>query len=73
MRGPTVIPPGGGEVIGDAPDRRVELLSDADPLHATGSRSVPFAHLEQSKDLPKELPKNKALPIVVVCPTGSRA
>jgi rhodanese-related sulfurtransferase len=42
-------------------------------LHATGSRSVPFASLEQSKDLPKELPKNKALPIVVVCPTGSRA
>ena len=41
MRGPTVIPPGGGEVIGDAPDRRVEILSDADPLHATCSRFGP--------------------------------
>ena len=41
-------------------------------LHATGSRSVPLAHLE-AKELPKELPKNKALPLVVVCPTGARA
>jgi len=53
------------------------LIDVSDPaeyaaLHATGSRSVPFANLE-SKDVPKELPKNKALPIVVVCPTGSRA
>ena len=24
----TVLPPGGGEVVGDAPDRRVEILSD---------------------------------------------
>ena len=36
--GPSVIPPGGGEVIGDAPDRRVEILSDVDSLHATWSR-----------------------------------
>ena len=35
--------------------------------------SVPFGTLEQAKDLPKELPKNKALPLVVVCPTGARA
>ena len=42
-------------------------------LHATGSRSVPLANLEQAKDPPKELPKNKALPLVVVCPTGARA
>ncbi|HEY4065614.1 MAG TPA: rhodanese-like domain-containing protein [Burkholderiaceae bacterium] len=42
--------------------------------HAMGSRSVPFASLEAStKDLPKDLPKNKALPLVVVCPTGTRA
>ena len=40
--------------------------------HATGSRSVPFGALEQATP-PKELPKNKALPIVVVCPTGARA
>ena len=34
----SVIGPGGGEVIGDAPDRRVEILSDVDGLHATWSR-----------------------------------
>jgi quercetin dioxygenase-like cupin family protein len=34
----TVIPPGGGEVIGDAPDRRVEILSDDETLHVTWSR-----------------------------------
>jgi quercetin dioxygenase-like cupin family protein len=36
-----VVPPREGEVIGDAPDRRVELLSDVDPLHATWSRFGP--------------------------------
>jgi quercetin dioxygenase-like cupin family protein len=36
-----VIPPRQGEVIGDAPDRRVEMLSDVDPLHATWSRYGP--------------------------------
>jgi rhodanese-related sulfurtransferase len=37
--------------------------------HAVGSKSVPLASLETSRDLPK----NKTLPLVVVCPTGSRA
>lgn len=37
--------------------------------HAVGARSVPFGSLETSR----ELPKNKALPLVVVCPTGTRA
>src|SRR3712207_3100005 len=41
MTGPTVIPRGGGEVLGDAPDRRVELLSEHDALHATWSRFGP--------------------------------
>ena len=36
-----VIPPREGEVIGDAPDRRVEMLSDVDSLHATWSRFGP--------------------------------
>jgi mannose-6-phosphate isomerase-like protein (cupin superfamily) len=36
-----VIPPREGEVIGDAPDRRVEILSDDDSLHATWSRFGP--------------------------------
>ena len=44
MRGPEssltmrVVPPGGGEVVGDSPDRRVEILTDRDGLHATWSR-----------------------------------
>jgi rhodanese-related sulfurtransferase len=37
--------------------------------HPNGARNVPFGKLEGSKDLPS----NKALPLVVVCPTGSRA
>lgn len=37
--------------------------------HANGARNVPLGKLEGSKDLPS----NKALPLVVVCPTGSRA
>ena len=37
--------------------------------HAVGARSVPMAGLETSRDLPK----NKALPLVVVCPNGARA
>jgi quercetin dioxygenase-like cupin family protein len=41
MSEPTVIAPGGGEVIGDAPDRRVEILTDRDALHVTWSRFAP--------------------------------
>jgi rhodanese-related sulfurtransferase len=37
--------------------------------HAAGSKSVPLGGLEASRDLPK----NKALPVVLVCPTGARA
>ena len=37
--------------------------------HAAGSRSVPLADLETSKSLPT----NKALPLIIVCPTGMRA
>lgn len=38
---PILLPAGGGEVIGDSEDRRVELLSDRDELHATWSRFGP--------------------------------
>jgi mannose-6-phosphate isomerase-like protein (cupin superfamily) len=34
----SVVPPGGGEVIADAPDPRVEILCELDALHATWSR-----------------------------------
>ncbi len=37
--------------------------------HVAGSRNVPVATFENSK----ALPTNKALPLIVVCPTGSRA
>ncbi len=37
--------------------------------HATGSKSVPLGSLDGSADLPK----NKALPIVLVCASGARA
>ena len=41
MSEPTVIAPGAGEIVGDSPDRRVEILSDHDALHATWSRFGP--------------------------------
>jgi rhodanese-related sulfurtransferase len=37
--------------------------------HASGARNVPVGQIESSK----ELPSNKALPLVVLCPTGARA
>ncbi|MBI5720083.1 MAG: rhodanese-like domain-containing protein [Burkholderiales bacterium] len=37
--------------------------------HAAGARNVPFGQIEGSKDLPS----NKALPLLVMCPTGARA
>jgi rhodanese-related sulfurtransferase len=37
--------------------------------HATGARHIPFGQIEGSKDLPS----NKALPLLLVCPTGARS
>ncbi len=37
----STVGPGAGEIVGDSPDRRVEILADADPLHATWSRFGP--------------------------------
>jgi quercetin dioxygenase-like cupin family protein len=45
---PTVIPRGEGEIVGDSPERRVEILSDHDSLHATWSR---FAAGREGADL----------------------
>lgn len=36
-----VVPPGGGEVVGDAPDRRVEILCEEEAFHATWTRMAP--------------------------------
>ena len=41
--------------------------------HAAGSRSVPLANLQAAANPPSELPKNKALPLVVVCSNGNRS
>jgi len=37
--------------------------------HAAGARNVPLSALESSKDLPT----NKALPLIVMCASGSRS
>jgi rhodanese-related sulfurtransferase len=37
--------------------------------HAAGARNVPLAQLDGAK----ALPTNKALPLLVLCPTGARA
>jgi rhodanese-related sulfurtransferase len=37
--------------------------------HINGARNVPFGNLGSSKDLPS----NKALPLILVCPSGARA
>jgi mannose-6-phosphate isomerase-like protein (cupin superfamily) len=37
----SVIEAGGGEVVGDSPDRRVEILSDHEAVHATWTRYGP--------------------------------
>ncbi len=39
--------------------------------HAGGARNVPFRQLEAANN--KTLPSNKALPLVLVCPTGARS
>jgi rhodanese-related sulfurtransferase len=38
--------------------------------HIVGAKSLPFAQIEAGA---KALPTNKTLPLIVVCPTGSRA
>ena len=37
--------------------------------HAAGARNIPFGQVEGSRDLPI----NKALPLVLLCPSGARA
>jgi rhodanese-related sulfurtransferase len=37
--------------------------------HVAGAKNVPLGSIEASNDLPK----NKTLPLVLVCPTGARA
>lgn len=53
---------------------RAVLIDVSEPAefaagHAGGAKNVPLAKLESGSDLPK----NKALPLVVLCSTGARA
>ena len=53
---------------------KAQLIDVSEPAeyaagHAAGAKNVPLGGLESSGDLPK----NKALPLVVLCPTGARA
>ncbi len=73
---------GGGAVGRVSPAEAVQLINREKAVlidvcepaeyaagHATGSKSVPLGSLDGSADLPK----NKALPIVLVCASGARA
>jgi rhodanese-related sulfurtransferase len=53
---------------------KAQLIDVSEPAefaagHAAGARNVPFERLESATDLPK----NKTLPLVVLCPSGARA
>jgi rhodanese-related sulfurtransferase len=53
---------------------KAQLIDVSEPAefaaaHAAGAKNVPLGNLESSSDLPK----NKAVPIVVLCPSGARA
>lgn len=71
---------GGGGAVG--PDEAVRLVNRekgvlidvGEPAeyaagHAAGARNVPFGRLDGAK----ELPTNKSLPLIVLCPSGARA
>jgi len=70
---------GGGAAVGTAEAVRLinrergVLIDVAEPAefaagHAAGARSIPFGSLEGAK----ELPSNKTVPLIVLCPTGAR-
>lgn len=41
--------------------------------HAKGARNVPLSQLSSTTDPIKQLPTNKALPVVLLCKSGTRA
>jgi len=73
---------GGGASVGTAEAVRLVnrekavLIDVSEPAeyaagHVGGARNVPFGQLGAADN--KALPSNKALPVVLVCPTGARA
>jgi len=75
---------GGGNSVGTAEavrliNREKAVLIDVSDAaeyaagHAGGARNVPLAQLGDSATGVKGLPSNKALPVLLLCPTGGRA
>jgi rhodanese-related sulfurtransferase len=71
---------GGSQAVGTAEAVRLinrergVLIDVAEPAefaqsHARGARNVPLGQLDGSKDLPKD----KSLPVILLCPSGARA
>ena len=65
---------GTGEAVRQINREKGVLIDVSEPAeyaaaHASGARNVPLGQLEGSKDLPS----NKALPLLILCPTGARA
>jgi len=63
-----------GEAVMLINRQKAQLIDVSEPAeyaagHAAGAKNVPLGSLESSG----ELPKNKALPLVVLCPTGTRS
>ncbi len=78
---PTLAKSGGGSAVSTAEAVRLinrekaVLIDVCEPAefaaaHVAGARNIPLAALEAGH---KQLPTNKALPLVVVCQTGARA
>ncbi len=74
---------GGGNSVGTAEavrliNREKGVLIDVSDAaeyaagHAAGARNVPLAQLDNAATA-KGLPTNKTLPVLLLCPTGSRA
>ena len=65
---------GTGEAVRLINRKKGVLIDVSEPAeyaagHAAGARNVPLGQIETSKDVPS----NKALPLLLMCPTGARA
>ncbi|MDL2338202.1 MAG: rhodanese-like domain-containing protein [Pseudomonadota bacterium] len=63
-----------GEAVNLINREKGVLIDVSEPVeyaagHAGGAKNVPFGSLESTADLPK----NKAVPVLLLCPTGARA
>lgn len=67
----SVTPAGAVNLINRERGVLIDVSEPAEYLagHAGGAKNVPFGTLETSTDLPK----NKSIPLLLMCPTGARA